>query len=82
MIADPRFHHGVDEGKQIAKSEKVTVEVPGVEKREGMWALARQCAKECSWQIQNREKGEETRRKPHDRAFPRVLISRRRSAML
>jgi hypothetical protein len=27
----PRFYHGGDEGKQIAKGEKVTGEVPGVE---------------------------------------------------
>jgi hypothetical protein len=45
MIADPRFHHGVDEGKQIAKSEKVTVEVPGVEKPEGMRVRAERVCK-------------------------------------
>jgi len=27
----PRFDHGADEGKQIAKGEKVTALVPGVE---------------------------------------------------
>jgi hypothetical protein len=44
----PRFSHGADEGKQIAKEEKVTELVPRVEKKVGTICGAYECAETCN----------------------------------